>query len=166
MPRSLLEMAAEIVSGQSNQRTLSAAEIRNLLRETFIELQELERLESTGTTPQSQLITAEMPESLLPAEIKSKPKIDPAESIKENVIICLECGGEYRQLTHRHLREHGVTPAQYRKKYSLPAKQPLTATSVSEKRRTEARERNIGEQLKQARAAKKSGQVKESKPIE
>jgi predicted transcriptional regulator len=163
MSKSLLEMAAEIVSGQSSQRTLTGAEIENLLRDTFRALKELEKLESSGAIPES-ISIGEHPlaSDLNQSEIAGTtvgPKIDPSESIREDAITCLECGQEFRQLTHTHLRrEHGLTPNEYKLKYHIPSKQPLTALSVSRRRRDQAKEQNVGEQLRQARAAARTDQ--------
>jgi predicted transcriptional regulator len=69
-------------------------------------------------------------------------------------VICLECGKEFKQITKRHLREHGLDAKQYRKKYGFSARQPLTATSLTAKRRKTAKALGLAEKLQAARKAK------------
>ena len=124
--------------------------------------EEDERLETSGGLPESistgvQVLEAHQPDA---TETPVTPKIDPAESIREAVIVCLECGREFRQLTHTHLqREHRLSPEQYKRKFGIPLKQPLAAKSVTGRRKAQALERNVGEQLKQARAAKRGSKA-------
>ncbi|MFZ0930788.1 MAG: MucR family transcriptional regulator [Syntrophobacteraceae bacterium] len=158
MPKTILEMAAEIVSGQSSQRVLSGEEIQGLLNDTYQALKRIERLESQGCTRDEMGIQPDTRSIQQPDQEQAvfSPEIDPQRSIQENTIICLECGGKYKQLTHTHLqREHGLTPGEYRRKYNISSKQPLAAKSVSERRKAQAKDRNVGEQLRLARVAAK-----------
>ena len=62
------------------------------------------------------------------------------------------CGkGGMKSLT-RHLgMAHKLKPGLYRKLFSIPSKQPLTAKSYSESRRKMAEERGLGDNLAKAR---------------
>jgi len=84
------------------------------------------------------------------AEAEGLP-ISPEESIQQNKVICLECGREFKQLTHLHLRTHGLTPREYKKKHGLRLTQPLTARSISERRSQRAREIGLAERAREAR---------------
>jgi len=164
MPMSMMEMVTEIVAGQSSQRVLSAEEITALIRETYRALKEIETLETRGATmgegdasSAARSLTPQVSQSEMGESI-STPKIDPRESIRQDDIVCLVCGEAYKTISHTHLARHGLTPDQYRRKYGFPKKQPLAARSVSERRRSTASERGVGERLKAARAARRSDQ--------
>ncbi|MGO9021412.1 MAG: MucR family transcriptional regulator [Syntrophobacteraceae bacterium] len=157
MSKSIIELVAEIVSGQSSQRTLSGEEITSLVNDTYHALKRIERLEQgeIGLPDDSQADNRFMEADQERANIS--PAIDPRDSIRDNEIVCLECGRAYRQITHTHLRrEHGLSPEEYRRKHSISAQQPLAARSVTVRRKTFAREQNIGEKLKAARAVSRS----------
>jgi predicted transcriptional regulator len=163
MVKSLLELAVEIVSGQSNQRTLTGVEIQSLLRDTYHALKEIEKLESSGGMMES-MSTGEEPvvsdlHRSQTAGTSVKLGIDPLQSIGADTIVCLECGKEFRQLTHLHLkRAHNLTPGEYKLKYNFSPKQSLMALSVSRRRKDQAKEQNLGEKLKRARAAARADQ--------
>lgn len=162
MTKSITELVAEIVSGQSSQRILSGTEIQSLVNDTYQALKRIERLEleekkqsdiglQDDTLADNRSLQADQDRTNI------SPAIDPRDSIREDEIICLECGGAYRQITHTHLRrEHGLSPQEYRRKHSISAQQPLAARGVTHRRKTQAREQNIGEKLKAARAAARS----------
>jgi len=56
-------------------------------------------------------------------------------SITRHSITCLECGAILKQLTGRHLRLHGLDARSYRRKFGIPATQPLTARATTARRR-------------------------------
>ena len=60
-----------------------------------------------------------------------------------DVIISMIDGKPYKTLT-RHLSTHGLTPAEYRARYSLKADYPMTAPSYSAMRRDMAKKIGLG----------------------
>lgn len=159
MPK-LVELVTTIVAGQSSQRTLSGEEITDLIRQTYRALKEIETLESAGGSLEEidksigiETATPKMDESSAEPAV-TEPKINPRESIQDDKIVCIECGQSFQTLAHTHLRSHGLTPAEYKKKWGI--KEPLSAKSISDRRKQQAKERNLGEQLKMARARAKS----------
>lgn len=163
MLKSMIDLVTEIVSGQSSQRLLSGEEIATLIRQTYRALKEIEVLESGGESSEEshgpievQHSTPDVNQSVA-GEAHGEPMIDPSESIQEDKIVCIECGREFKTLTHTHLKEHGLTSKEYKEKWGI--KETLAAKSVSERRKAQARERNLGEQLMKARAAKRSSQT-------
>ena len=73
-------------------------------------------------------------------------------SIEEDRVVCLECGQKFRQLSHTHLRSHGLTPQTYREKFGFPAKQPLTCKALSRKRKHLAKRIGLGGRSREAQA--------------
>jgi hypothetical protein len=50
---------------------------------------------------------------------------DPRRAIQDDAIVCLVCGGDFRQLTNTHLGLHGLTPETYRRKFGYNLRRPL-----------------------------------------
>jgi len=46
-------------------------------------------------------------------------------------VSCLACGQSFKQLSLKHLREHGLDGGSYREKYGIPPRQPLSARAVT-----------------------------------
>jgi predicted transcriptional regulator len=49
--------------------------------------------------------------------------------------MCLECGQSLKQLSVRHLKEHGLDGHSYRAKYGIPRTQALAAKETTLKRK-------------------------------
>jgi predicted transcriptional regulator len=56
-------------------------------------------------------------QSALPAA--AKPPCNPRNSIRKDVVICLECGHRTTMLTKAHLAKHGMTPEEYKAKWGI-----------------------------------------------
>lgn len=139
MPKSLYELAAEIVSAQAAVSKLTPEEINELIKTTYDSLKNVKANEEGAEAEEA------------------APVMDPKKSIKQNSVTCLECGKKFKILTKRHLKEHGLTPKEYRKKWGFKARQPLSAKSLSAKRRKVAKEKNLGQRLAEARKKQKQG---------
>ena len=50
---------------------------------------------------------------------------DPRRAIQEQEIICLVCGGPFRQLNNTHLGLHGLTAKVYKQRFGYNAGRPL-----------------------------------------
>ncbi len=115
---------------------MSTEELTIALQDTFKTLKSLQHQETEG-------IVEEVAE-------KTAPVMEPKKSIQKNKIICLECGQEFKMLSPKHLKSHGLTSKEYRKKYSFSARQPLCAKSLSEHRSKSGKERGLPENLRKA----------------
>ena len=82
----------------------------------------------------------------------------PLESIQRNQVICLESGKAYKLLSNRHLALYGLTPREYKKKWGIPQTTPLSARSLTQRRRKLAKEMGMGSQLAEWRAQRKQEQ--------
>ena len=133
MAKSLYELAAEIVAAQASAAKLSAEEINALINQTYESLKNVKADEEGAP------------------EEETAPAMKPKDSIKQNSVTCLECGKKFKILTKRHLKEHDLTPKEYKAKYGFKARQPLSAKSLSAKRRKVAKEQNLGQRLAEAR---------------
>ena len=145
MSKTLVQMTAEIIQSQISSKQMSTDEIKNALNDIFQALKALQDVEAGG---------------LLQTETEEiNPTVDPKKSIQKNKIVCLECGQEFKMLSPKHLRSHGLDSKSYRKKYGFSARQPLCAKALSEKRSASGKERGIPENLQKAIIARTKQKV-------
>ena len=135
MSKTLVEMTAEIIQSQISSKQMTTEEIKTALNETFNTLKALQGTECCNCEAQSEEVI---------------PSLDPKKSIQRNKIICLECGQEFKMLSPKHLRSHGLDSKEYKKKYGFAARQPLCAKALSEKRSTSGKERGLPDNLRKA----------------
>jgi predicted transcriptional regulator len=96
--------------------------------------------------------------------MKTKPglAISPEKSLQKNKVICLECGQEFKMLSPKHLKSHGLTSREYRVKHGFSLRQPLCAKSLSDKRKKAGKARGLPENLRKAIAQRKKRKTKSS----
>lgn len=135
MSKSLVEMTAEIIQSQISSKQMTTEEIKAALNDTFQTLKALQDSELVGVEPEPE---------------EANPVIDPKKSIQKNKIVCLECGQEFKMLSPKHLKSHGLTSKEYRKKHGFSARQPLCAKALSEKRSQSGKERGLPDNLRKA----------------
>ncbi len=151
MTKSLVEMAADLVQSQCTTKGMTTEEITFSLQSTFKALQELQLHEAR--------IAAGAQEGMLPGDemAMSGAGRSPEKSIQKNKIVCLECGQEFRMLSPKHLKSHGLNGRQYREKWGFSLRQPLCAKSLSDRRKKAGKARGLPENLKKAIARRKKG---------
>ena len=80
------------------------------------------------------LQAAPAPENGEPIATALKPAVAVKKSVQPGHIICLDCGKTLAMLK-RHLRsDHGLSPDDYRSKWSLPTNYPMVAPDYAAKR--------------------------------
>lgn len=126
-----LKAALEIVKAQASVRTMTDEEITSMLKNVAAGIQAAANAEAT------------------PAEA-AKPSIEPSKAVKENSVICLECGKAFKVLTKKHLAAHGLTPEEYRAKYGYKKGAPLAAKSLQRERRKKMKEMRLWERRRKA----------------
>ena len=55
---------------------------------------------------------------------------DPRRAIDEFSIVCLICGGRFRQLTNTHLACHGITSREYKERFGYNPGRALMSTKL------------------------------------
>ncbi|MFP3870745.1 MAG: MucR family transcriptional regulator [Syntrophobacteria bacterium] len=145
MLKSLTEMAAEIVRSQASHAPMAPEDMEDALKKTFEALRHVKEREESG----EQVVEAKEERNEL-AQLRAAPM----RSIRRNYVINLEDGTKYKQLTARTLAKFGLTPKEYRKKWGFAARQPLSAKSLTAKRRKTAKELKLGEKLQKVRKAR------------
>src|SRR5215204_4395019 len=79
-----------------------------------------------------------------PEKILREPPVSIKKSISANHLISMEDGRPYKSLK-RHLTARGLTPAQYREKWSLPFDYPMVAPNYSKARSELAKALGLGQ---------------------
>jgi len=148
-------MTKDLVKSQIEHQHISPGSLQQALQDTYANLLSLkvleDRLESIDATYAQEVTKA-------PAFVNWK------KSITKYAITCLECGQSFKQLSLRHLSQHGLDGRSYRLKYGIPRTQPLSAKATTTKRREVAQAIKPWEQTpralrakeEQAKAAKKA----------
>jgi len=148
MSKSLTELAADIVAAWASHSKMSVEDISDALRKAYNTLVNMKALEES---PEKALAMEEPRAEQVPDKLAELQR-HPMRSIRKNLVICLECGSEFKMLTLTHLKGHDLTPKQYRKKWGFSARQALSSQVLSEKRRQTAEELGLAEKLAIARA--------------
>ena len=142
MNRTLEQLTAEIIQSQISSKQMTTEEIKTAVSETFQALKSLQDAENGAVVDTEDDST-------------SSQALDPKKSIQKNKVVCLECRQEFRMLSGKHLASHALDAKAYRAKYGIPARQPLCAKAVSEKRSLASKERGLPENLRKAIEARK-----------
>lgn len=123
--RDLVDMAAEIVSAYVASNPVAPQDLPGLIRNVHHTLREV-----------SGVRVAEAP--------APEPAVSVKKSITPDYIICLEDGKKYKSLK-RHLRtRYGMTPDDYRSKWSLPHDYPMVAPNYAKERSSLAKKMGLG----------------------
>jgi predicted transcriptional regulator len=130
MSQTLLEMAKDLVMAQIAARNLSPDEMHQALQHTYASLQALKAQEDAKGS-----VAVATPETPL------KP-VNWRKSITKHTVMCLECRASFKQLSVRHLKEHGLDERSYRSKYGIPRVQPLAAKEITSRRKVSCRARD------------------------
>ena|SRR5262249_8220566 len=123
MSPTLLEMAKDLVLAQITAHNLPPEEMHHALQQTYASLQALKAQEDAHGS-----VAVVTPETPL------KP-VNWRKSITKHTVTCLECGASFKQLSVRHLKEHGLDGRSYRIKYGIPRTQPLSAKATTSRRK-------------------------------
>lgn len=134
-PAELLALTTDIVSSYVSKNIVPAADLPKLIQTVHSSL--------TGLGLKAEEVKTAAAEPAVPIK----------KSIKQDVVICLECGKGFKSL-RRHLNtNHDQTPDEYRLKWSLPADYPMVAPEYSEARSSLAKTMGLGQ--RRAKVSKK-----------
>ena len=147
MARTLTQMAADIVAAQASHVSMSAEEMDATLKKVFEALSKIKALE-------------DQPAGEAVDDALAKLRANPMRSIQRNYVVNLEDGSKYKQLTAKTLAKFGLTAREYRKKWGFSARQPLSAKSLSAKRRKTAKDLGLADKLAAARKARSKAAAK------
>lgn len=120
----ILELTTEIVAAHVSNNSVAAGDVSGLLQEVHKTLSAL----GAGT------VATERP----------RPAVPVKKSIFPDYIICLEDGKKLKMLK-RHLNtSYGLSPAEYRERWGLPADYPMVAPNYAKHRSALAKKIGLG----------------------
>jgi predicted transcriptional regulator len=121
----LLRLATDIVSAYVSNNTMTAGDIPAIIRTVHSTLKDIE----IGIERNTQELT---------------PAVPIKKSIAADHIICLEDGKKLKMLK-RYLRsQYGMTPEEYRQRWSLPNDYPMVAPNYAAQRSRLAKQIGLG----------------------
>ena len=122
----LAELTADVVSAYVSNNPVPAGDLPSLISEVHGAL---------GKT---------LSGAVEEVQEKPRPAVTPKRSVTDDYIICLEDGQKFKSLK-RHLMSHyGMTPEEYREKWSLASDYPMVAPAYAAQRSKLAREMGLG----------------------
>lgn len=120
---------ATIVSGFASRSDVTIDDILTLV----------ERLRGTAAPAETAI-----PAAAIAPKARAIPAASVEQTMTEDTIFCLCCGKGFKMLK-RHLgAEHGLTEAEYRAMFNLPADTPLVAPSYSKRKAEYAKRAGLG----------------------
>src|SRR6266516_2558885 len=123
MSQTLLAMAKDLVMAQIAAHRLSPDDMHTALQQTYASLKALQAQEDAHGSVA--VVTPATP----PKRVNWK------KSITKHTVTCLECRASFKQLSVRHLKEHGLDGRSYRLKYGIPRTQSLAAKAITLRRK-------------------------------
>jgi predicted transcriptional regulator len=127
-----LALTGEIVSAFVAYNSLRSAELPALIQSVHTELA---KIISGAVAPAA------------PAPEAAAPAVSVRKSITPDYLVCLDDGLHFKSL-RRHLTALGMTPEQYRAKWSLPADYPMVAANYAAQRSELAKKIGLGQSRK------------------
>ena len=79
-----------------------------------------------------------------PPPVHQEPAVPIRKSVTAEYIVCLEDGRKYKSIKRHIMAKYGMTPADYRAKWGLPADYPMVAPGYSAMRSALAKELGLG----------------------
>ena len=133
MPQTILEMAKDLVMAQIQAGALPPDEMHKELQKTYASLVDLRIKEELGENGGG--LAARGGEDLSLEGDGGPTASHWKKSIKKYTIECLVCGAAFKQLSVRHLKEHGLDARSYRVRFGIPRTQPLAAKETTLRRK-------------------------------
>ena len=141
-----IELATEIVAAFVANNSLPIVELPALIHSVHGALARL----------------ASGPVNTAPLVEKQEPAVSVRKSLTPDFLVCLDDGKKFKSL-RRHLATLGMTPDQYRTKWSLPSDYPMVAPNYAAARSELAKQLGLGRLRKDAAPAKKADAAAPSK---
>ena len=124
----LITLTADIVAAHVSNNSVAVSDLPVLIGNVHAALAGL-------TTPSS-----------APA-VAPEPAVPIRTSVKRDFIVCLEDGKKLKMLKRHLMTHYGMTPDDYRAKWSLPADYRMFAPSYAEQRRDLAKAIGLGRRI-------------------
>jgi len=121
---------------------LTAMIVRSYVRHNAIGADQISELITSVHRALGQLGRPAQPEEVL------TPAVSVRQSVRQDYVVCLDCGYRARTLRPHINTRHGLNPDEYLKRWGLRRDHPLTAPAYSEQRSTMAKKLGFGRKPK------------------
>lgn len=128
----LTELTTEIVSAYVSNNPIAASQLPDLITSTF------QCVSGLSAAPGNQ-----EPE-------QKDPAVSIKKSIRDDHLVCLECGKKFKSLKRHLMSHHGLSPDDYRTRWNLKSDYPMVAPAYAERRSKLAKEIGLGRKPKAA----------------
>ena len=125
-------LTAKIVGSYLRHHTVGATELPNLITSVHRALTEVGRPN--------------------PSEVPLTPAVSVRQSIRQDYVVCLDCGHRGKTLRRHISSRHGLSADEYLKRWGLRQDHPLTAPAYSEHRSALAKQLGLGRKPKSEEA--------------
>jgi predicted transcriptional regulator len=129
----LLQLAADIVSAHASNNDLPADQLPKLIQQVY-----------------SALATAQQSAA---APSRPEPAVSVRASVHQDHLVCLDCGKHFSMLKRHLMRDHQLTPDQYRQRWQLPPTYPIVAPAYAKTRSALAKRIGLGRKSRPGRKA-------------
>lgn len=121
----LITLTADIVSAHVENNQVAVSDVPGLISKVY---SALAGLGSPAAAP----------------VVAQEPAVSIRSSVKPDYIVCLEDGKKLKMLKRHLSSTYGMSPADYRAKWKLPADYPMVAPNYTEQRRKLAHKIGLG----------------------
>jgi predicted transcriptional regulator len=123
----LIGRSAEIVSAFVSNNSVRVSDLGSLIESVHTSL-----LHLSGAAP------------VEAAPVLAEPAVPIRKSVTNDHVYCLEDGKKFKSIRRHLMTAHGLTPDQYREKWSLPVQYPMVAPSYASARSDLAKNSGLG----------------------
>ena len=132
----VLSLAAQIVSAHVANNSVSADALPKLINDVHHALAHAQEVATKLPTPD--------------------PAVDVKKSVRQDKIICLDCGKSFSMIKRHLSTDHKMTPAEYRQRWRLPASYPMVAPDYAKTRSSLAKKIGLGRKAAARKSTRKS----------
>lgn len=130
----LLTLTADIVAAHVSNNTVAVGDVPTIIDRVHAALAGLGK---PAQEPQPEL----------------KPAVSVRSSVKPDYIMCLADGKKMKMLKRHLATDHGLTPAEYRARWNLPADYPMVAPNYAAQRKDLALKIGLGRKPRNVESA-------------
>jgi len=117
MKETLITLTSDIVAAHVSNNSVAPNDLAGLINNVYYAL--------AGLGQEAAVVASE----------PLKPAVSVRSSVKPDKIVCLDCGMELKMLKRHLMTHHGMSPDDYRARWSLPNDYPLVAPNYANTRR-------------------------------
>jgi predicted transcriptional regulator len=132
------KLAADIVTAYVGSTAVDSSEVQGLIKSVY------GALVAAGENTVQASPQVHSPHHSHDNARDAVPAVDPRRSVFKDHLVCLEDGLKFKSIKRHLMAVHGMTVADYRRKWNLPPDYPIVAPGYAETRSRLAKEMGLG----------------------